>query len=51
MMWPHIITTTATRLKMPKIPPQPMRLIFEAPVLVTSDAGGSGLVVDVGYAG
>ena len=43
--------TTATRLKMPNMPPQPMRVILEAPVFVTSDAGGSGLVVDVGYAG
>jgi hypothetical protein len=51
MMWPHSITITARRLKMPKIPPQPTRVIFEAPVLVTSDAGGSGLAVEVGYAG
>ena len=28
-----------------------MRVILEAPVLVTSDAGGSGLAVEVGYAG
>lgn len=42
---------TATRLEMPKIPPQPTRVVLKAPVLVTSDAGGSGLAVEVGYAG
>jgi hypothetical protein len=42
---------TATRLKMPKILPQPTRVIFEARVLVTSEAGGSGLAVELGYAG
>lgn len=48
---PHSIMTTATRLKTPNMSPQPIRVILEAPVFVTSDAGGSGLVVDVGYAG